>query len=54
MDTDKRKKLFGWLLLLFISIIYYFSNLQKVLVPGATFNELQQAFNVDATQVTKL
>ncbi|MBO4345104.1 MAG: MFS transporter [Victivallales bacterium] len=54
MDTDKRKKLFGWLLLLFISIIYYFSNLQKVLVPGATFNELQQAFNIDATQVTRL
>ena len=54
MDTDKRKNLFGWLLLLFISIIYYFSNLQKVLVPGATFNELQQAFNIDATQVTRL
>ena len=54
MDTDKKKSLFGWLLLLFISIIYYFSNLQKVLVPGATFNELQQAFNVDAAQVTRL
>ena len=54
MDTDKRNHLFGWLLLLFIAIIYFFSNLQKVLVPGATFNELQQAFNVDATQVTKL
>ena len=54
MDTDKRKNLFGWLLLLLISIIYYFSNLQKVLVPGATFNELQQAFNVDAAQVTRL
>ena len=54
MDTDKRNNIFGWLLLLFIAIIYFFSNLQKVLVPGATFNELQQAFNVDATQVTRL
>jgi len=54
MDTDKRNHIFGWLLLLFIAIIYFFSNLQKVLVPGATFNELQQAFNVDATQVTRL
>lgn len=54
MNTDKKGVLLGWLLLLFISIIYFFANMQKVLVPGATFNELQQAFSIDAAQVTRL
>jgi len=44
----------GWLLLGAMTLIYFLANLQKVIVPGATFNELQQAFNVDAAQITRL
>ncbi|MBP5638546.1 MAG: MFS transporter [Victivallales bacterium] len=54
MEKTKNTRLIGWTLLLFISFIYFFANLQKVLVPGATFNELQQAFDVDAAQITRL
>jgi len=44
----------GWLALLLIALIYYFANLQKVIVPGATFNELQEHFHIGAAQVTSL
>ena len=54
IKTDKGEGRLGWVLLLFISLIYFFANLQKVLVPGATFNELQAHFGLDATQVTRL
>ncbi len=50
----KDKKAFsGWLLLFFITLIYFFANMQKVLVPGATFNEIQQMFALDAADVTR-
>ena len=54
MEKTERNTRLTWLLLLFISLIYFFANLQKLLVPGATFNELQQAFNADAAEVTRL
>ncbi len=54
LKTNKSEGRLGWLLLLFISFIYFFANMQKVLVPGATFNELQSLFRLDATQVTRL
>ena len=55
LKTNKGEGRLGWLLLLFISFIYFFANLQKVLVPGATFNELQSLFRLeDAAPVTRL
>ena len=54
LKTDKGEGRLGWVLLLFISFIYFFANMQKVLVPGATFNELQSHFGLDAAQVTRL
>ena len=54
MNPDKRNALLGWTLLLTIWLIYFFANLQKVLVPGATFNEIQKMFAVDAAKVTRL
>lgn len=51
---NKRASLLGWILLLGISCMYYFANLQKVLVPAATFNELQRIFNGNAAAVTAL
>ncbi|MBE6389292.1 MAG: multidrug effflux MFS transporter [Lentisphaerae bacterium] len=44
----------SWLALFFISIIYFFANLQKVIIPGATFDELQQLFSLDASAVTRM
>ncbi len=41
-------------MLFFVTLIYYFANMQKVLVPGATFDEIQQVFNLDASSVTRL
>ena len=52
LKTNKGEGRLGWLLLLFISFIYFFANLQKVLVPGATFNELQSLFREQMVQVT--
>lgn len=44
-----------WLLVAVIALIYYFSNLQKVLVPGVTFNELMLVFpGADGSQITRL
>ena len=50
--TEKKNKLFSWILLWMITAIYFFANLQKVIIPGATFNELQQSFAVNADVVT--
>lgn len=54
MKALTRPKTSVVLLLLSGTLIYYFANLQKVLVPGATFNEIQQLFSLDAASVTKL
>ena len=54
-EKDNKKALAGWLLLAVISILYFFSNLQKMLVPGATFNELMLIFpGADAANITRL
>ena len=42
------------MLLVLVSIMYFFANLQKVVVPGSVFNELQHIFNCDAGSVTGL
>ena len=44
----------GWCALLLITAIYFFDNLQKVIIPGATFNELQKIFALDAAAVTRM
>ena len=54
MSAERREKLLGWLLLVMVSIMYFFANLQKVVVPGSVFNELQQIFNCDAGAITGL
>ncbi|MCQ2353089.1 MAG: MFS transporter [Victivallaceae bacterium] len=46
-------KLAPWLVLAGATLFYFCSNLQKVLVPGATFNELQSIFQLDAASVTR-
>jgi hypothetical protein len=38
----------GWVLLSISSLIYFFANLQKVIVPAVAFDELQYAFSLDA------
>ena len=53
--TQSRRELFlGWSLLVLVSILYFFANLQKVVVPGSVFNELQQMFGCDAAGITGL
>ena len=55
MDLNCGKKgVPGWILLILITPIYFFSNLQKVIIPGAAFDELQQMFSLDAAGVTRL
>lgn len=54
MSAERREKILGWLLLVMVSIMYFFANLQKVVVPGSVFNELQQIFNCDAGAITGL
>ncbi len=54
MSFERREKILGFLLLVLVSILYFFANLQKVVVPGSVFNELQQIFNCDAGSVTGL
>lgn len=54
MSFEQREKILGFLLLILVSILYFFANLQKVVVPGSVFNELQQIFNCDAGSVTGL
>ncbi|MBQ9803874.1 MAG: MFS transporter, partial [Lentisphaeria bacterium] len=52
MDISKRIAWSDWNMLIFITLIYFFANMQKVLVPGATFDEIQQLFDVDASAVS--
>lgn len=52
--SDRRYLKSGGVIIALISIIYFFANLQKVIIPGAAFNELQQMFALDAAGVTKL
>ena len=33
MSAERREKILGWLLLVLVSIMYFFANLQKVVVP---------------------
>lgn len=54
MCAGEKKVVAGWLILALITPIYYFSNLQKVIIPGAAFDELQQMFSLDAAGVTRL
>ena len=54
MSAEKRETLLGCLLLILVSIMYFFANLQKVVVPGSVFNELQGIFNCDAASITGL
>ena len=49
---NKHNAFFHWVMLFFITLLYFFANMQKVLVPGATFNEIQQIFSLDAASVT--
>lgn len=54
MDTVTKKSVPGWIILLLITPVYFFSNLQKVIIPGAVFDELQQMFMLDASGVTRI
>ena len=54
MDSVTKKSIPGWIILLLIIPIYFFSNLQKVIIPGAVFDELQQMFLLDASGVTRI
>ncbi|MCI5779384.1 MAG: MFS transporter [Lentisphaeria bacterium] len=55
MNRDSRRAaVLSWVMLFFVTLIYFFANMQKVLVPGATFNEVQQLFRLDAASVTRL
>ena len=54
MDTEKHAGKWAWATLFLITLIYFFANMQKVLVPGATFNELQHIMKSDAATVTRL
>ena len=51
---NKKEIFFGWLLLIVGSLLYFFANLQKVVVPGAIFNELQGKFGLSAAYITWL
>ncbi|MFA6930290.1 MAG: MFS transporter [Lentisphaeria bacterium] len=42
------------LLIAGILLIYFFCNLQKVIIPGSIFNELQQHFGATAIEITGL
>ena len=54
MNAEKRRSIWIWVTLFTVTLIYYFANMQKVLVPGATFNELQRLMRSDAATVTRL
>lgn len=49
---DERFRL--WLLWGFAVLLYFFANLQKVVIPRATFNEVQQYFSSTAGSITGL
>ena len=42
------------LLLLVMSLLYFCANLEKIIIPGTTFNEVQSALGVDAVIVTRI
>ena len=52
MNSSKRIAWSDWNMLVFITLIYFFANMQKVLVPGATFDDIQKIFNIDASAVS--
>ena len=54
MNCTSKTIISGWLFLLLVTPLYYFANLQKVIIPGAAFDELQQTFSLDAAGVTRL
>lgn len=54
INSQKRETILAWSLLTLVSIMYFFANLQKVVVPGSVFNELQLLLNCDAATVTGL
>lgn len=51
-STDSRLRL--WFLWGVAVLLYFFANLQKVVIPGATFNEIQQHFSTAASSITGL
>ena len=53
-SIETKKGIPGWLVLVLITPVYFFSNLQKVIIPGAVFDELQQMFSLDAAGVTRI
>ncbi len=53
-NVETKKGIPGWLVLVLITPVYFFSNLQKVIIPGAVFDELQQMFSLDAAGVTRI
>ena len=54
MKPSRRELFLGWSLLVLVSVLYFFANLQKVVVPGSVFNELQQQFGCAAAGITGL
>ena len=51
---NKSGKTIEYWLLLSMGILYFCSNLQKIIIPGSTFNEVQNALAVDASAVTRI
>lgn len=51
---SRKELVFGWILLVLVSVLYFFANAQKILVPGAIFRKLETLFQVGATEVTRL
>ena len=53
-SIEVKKGVPGWIVLVLITPVYFFSNLQKVIIPGAVFDELQQMYSLDAAGVTRV
>ena len=54
MQAEKSGKSIEYWLLLLMGILYFCANLQKIIIPGSTFNEVQNALKVDAAVVTRI
>ncbi len=54
MNRKKREFVLNCLLILSGTVLYFFANLQKVIIPGAIFDELQVRFGVSASRITWL
>lgn len=54
MQSEKSGKSVEYWLLLSMGILYFCANLQKIIIPGSTFNEVQNALMVDAAVVTRI